>query len=161
MAARLDVDAMAADIYGELGAGYSERVYHNAAEVYLRDEGLRYETERHINVQYREHVVGDLRADIIVEQSMILEFKTVKKLGPKEELQARNYLNLTGLKLAKLVNFPPESGRTPEVTTIDLISEKEELSRAFDKIQHHHHQSVSAGLKRRLPDTPVPERDEN
>ena len=160
MAARLDVDAMAADIYGELGAGYSERVYHNAAEVYLRDEGLRYETELHINVPYREHVVGDLRADIIVEQSMILEFKTVKKLGPKEELQARNYLNLTGLKLAKLVNFPPESGRTPEVTTIDLISEKEELSRAFDKIQHHH-QSVSAGLKRPLPDTPVPERDEN
>ena len=160
MAARLDVDAMAADIYGELGAGYSERVYHNAAEVYLRDEGLRYETERHINVPYREHVVGDLRADIIVEQSMILEFKTVKKLGPKEELQARNYLNLTGLKLAKLVNFPPESGRRPEVTTIDLISEKEELSRAFDKIQHHH-QSVSAGLKRPLPDTPVPERDEN
>ena len=159
MAARLDVDAMAADIYGELGAGYSERVYHNAAEVYLRDEGLRYETERHINVPYREHVVGDLHADIIVEQSMILEFKTVKKLGPKEELQARNYLNLTGLKLAKLVNFPPESGRTPEVTTIDLISEKEELSRAFDKI-HGHHQTVIVDLQPLLPDTPVPERDE-
>tara|TARA_B100000768_G_scaffold42203_1_gene41035 strand:- start:553 stop:1035 length:483 start_codon:yes stop_codon:yes gene_type:complete len=160
MAARLDVDAMAADIYGELGAGYSERVYHNAAEVYLRDEGLRYETERHINVPYREHVVGDLRADIIVEREMILEFKTVKKLGPKEELQARNYLNLTGLKLAKLVNFPPESGRTPEVTTIDLISEKEELSRAFDKI-HGHHQTVIVDLQPLLPDTLVPERDEN
>ena len=160
MAARLDVDAMAAYIYGELGAGYSERVYHNAAEVYLRDEGLRYETERHINVPYREHVVGDLRADIIVEREMILEFKTVKKLGPKEELQARNYLNLTGLKLAKLVNFPPESGRTPEVTTIDLISEKEELSRAFDKI-HGHHQTVIVDLQPLLPDTLVPERDEN
>lgn len=159
MAHQLDVDAMAADIYGELGGGYSERVYHNAAEVFLRAEGLKYETERHINVPYREHVVGDLRADIIVERELILEFKTVKKLGPKEELQARNYLRLTGLSLACLVNFPPEAGRQPEVKTIDLRSEEASLSQAFDKIRDHH-LTASAGLKRVLPDTPVPERDE-
>ena len=157
--ATLDVETMARDIYGALGAGYSERVYHNAAEVYLRSANVKYETERHINVPYRGHVVGDLRADIIVEQEMILEFKSVKKLGPKEELQARNYLSLTGLNLAKLVNFPPEAGREPEVISIDLVSEKEELARVFDKIQHHHHEKTQ-GLKRLLPDTPLPERGE-
>jgi len=54
----IDVEQMVRDVYSELGPGYSERVYHNAMEVILREKKVPYESERHILVNFRGHVVG-------------------------------------------------------------------------------------------------------
>ena len=149
----IDVEQMVRDVYTELGPGYSERVYHNAMEVLLREMKVPYETERHILVHFRNHIVGQLRADIIVDGHEILEFKAVKTINEGAELQARNYLHLTGLRTAYVVNFPPHPDREVEIRKISVRPLEGELSKAFDKI-HSHHRSVSADLTRLLPRAP-------
>jgi GxxExxY protein len=113
----MDIEALANEVYA-LGAGYSERVYHNAMEVLLREKGIPYETERIVPVTFHGHVIGNLRADIIINNQLVLEFKTIKSLNDQVELQGQNYLNLTGLKTAYLINFPPFPNREVEVRRI-------------------------------------------
>ena len=147
------------EIYTELGPGHSERVYHNAVEVVLREKNIKYESERIIPVVFRGHVIGNVRADIIVDGRYILEFKTIRTLGDGAELQAQNYLRLTGLRKAYLVNFPPHSGREVEVKKIELGPSKEELEQDFGKILDHH-RSVSEDLTPLLLKTREPEIDD-
>ena len=47
-----DIEKIVKEVYSELGPGYSERVYHNAVEVILREKGIPYESERHILVRF-------------------------------------------------------------------------------------------------------------
>lgn len=114
----MDIADAAKKIYEDLGPGYSERVYHTAMEVLLRKNGVPYESERIVTIPYEGHVIGNLRADIIIDNHTVLEFKTIKTLTEQSQLQARNYLNLTGLKVAYLINFPPFPGRDVEIVMI-------------------------------------------
>tara|TARA_B110000858_G_scaffold16921_1_gene17019 strand:+ start:1000 stop:1434 length:435 start_codon:yes stop_codon:yes gene_type:complete len=128
-------------------------------EVLLREKGIQYETERHILVKFRGHVVGQLRADIIIDNTIILELKAIKTLTDGMEHQAQKYLDLTGLRLAYLVNFPLQMGREVEIREIALGPSEGELVKAFDKIRDHH-RVVSADLTQLLPGVPVPSSDE-
>ena len=120
------IEDLAREIYSQLGPGYSERVYHEAMGVLLREKGVPYESERIIPILFREHVIGHLRADMIINKETILEFKTIKTLNDAAELQGNNYLRLTGLKTAYLINYPPHPDREVEVRKI--ISPYEEVS---------------------------------
>lgn len=142
----LHIEDMAKEIYSELGPGYSERVYHNAIEVYLRELKMNYESERNILVYYKGHVVGEVRADIVINGRTVLELKVVKALNEQCEIQARNYLRLTGLRVAYLINFPPYCDREVEVRKIEIGPSEEELSSEFGKILAHH-RSVSGDLE--------------
>lgn len=101
---------LAQDIWATLGPGYSERVYHNAFEIALREEGLSYESERILPVTFRGHNVGNLRADLIVQGRFILELKSTSKLKDEFRNQIRNYMKLTGLRAGVLINFPDKAG---------------------------------------------------
>ena len=90
------IEDLARKIYSQLGPGYSERVYHNAMEVLLRSKGIPYESERIIPIPFEGHVIGNLRADIIINKETVLEFKTIKTLNESAEVQGHNYLRLTG-----------------------------------------------------------------
>ena len=116
------IEDLAREIYSQLGPGYSERVYHEAMGVLLREKGVSYESERIIPILFREHVIGHLRADMIINKETILEFKTIKTLNDAAELQGNNYLRLTGLKTAYLINYPPHPDREVEVRKILLDS---------------------------------------
>lgn len=119
----MDVEALAAHIYASLGPGYSERVYHNAMEVTLRRQGIHYESERIVPIPFEGHVIGNLRADIIIDNDIVLEFKTIKTLNDAAEIQAQNYLQLMGLTTAYVINFPPCPNRAVEVRKIIRPSE--------------------------------------
>ena len=110
-------------VYRELGPGYSERIYHNAMEVLLRKNGIPYETERIIPVVFEGHTIGNLRGDLIVDKNMIVELKAIKSLGPQNTIQAKNYIKLTGIPRAILVNFPQSLGSVEcefeEVTNLE------------------------------------------
>jgi len=105
-----ELHAMAQRIWAELGPGFSERVYHNAFEIELRLAGIRYETERIIPISYAGHNVGNLRADLVIDGQLIVELKSTTKLKEEFENQARNYMRLTGIPQALLINFPAVSG---------------------------------------------------
>tara|TARA_B110000305_G_scaffold118574_1_gene133167 strand:+ start:1654 stop:2016 length:363 start_codon:yes stop_codon:yes gene_type:complete len=117
----MEIDVLAKKIYHELGPGYSERVYHNAMEVLLRKNSIQYESERIIPIPFEGHVIGNLRADIILDNQTVIEFKTIKTLTDQSELQALNYLHLTGMKIAYLINFPPFPSRDVEIRKIVSI----------------------------------------
>jgi GxxExxY protein len=141
----MNIEAFAREVYSQLGPGYSERVYHNAVEVLLREKHIPYESERIIPISFKGHVIGNMRADIIVNNETVLEFKTIKTLNDAVELQGQNYLRLTGLRMAYLVNFPPHPDREVEIRKIVSAPLEGEFAKVFDKM-HEHHRNVSADL---------------
>ena len=120
-------------------------MYHNAVEVLLREKRIPYESERHILVRFRGHVVGQLRADIIIDDEIVLELKAIKTLTDGMELQAQKYLDLTGLKTAYLVNYPPHPDREVEVRRIQVVPLEGESEPSCDRTSGITY-SVSADL---------------
>ena len=107
-------------VYKVLGPGYSERVYHHALEVIFRKNGVHYETERIVPIVFEGHTIGNLRADIIINNKTVLELKSVKTVNDVMITQAQNYLKPTGLPEAYLINFPPAQSATLEVHHVGL-----------------------------------------
>ena len=102
------VMACAVNIRKHLGPGYLESVYKNAMLVELEKNGLTYEVEKPINVYYEKVLVGEFKADIVVEGSLILELKAVSSLHVAHEIQLVNYLTATGIDDGLLINFGSE-----------------------------------------------------
>ena len=96
------------NIRKRLGPGYLESVYKNAMLVELKKNGLYYEIEKPINVYYEDVLVGEFKADIIVEKVLILELKAVQSLHMAHEIQLVNYLTATGIDDGLLINFGSE-----------------------------------------------------
>ena len=88
-----------------LGPGFLEKVYENALLVELKKRGLKAKNQVPINVLYKGEVVGDYSADLLVEEKVIVELKTVENLDGAHEAQLLNYLKATGLHVGLLVNF--------------------------------------------------------
>lgn len=80
-------------VYSNLGPGYSERVYHNAMEVCFRNNNISYETERIIPIVFQNHVIGNIRADLVIENSVIVELKAVSCINNITRNQAKTYFN--------------------------------------------------------------------
>lgn len=116
----MDIEQIALSIYDTLGPGYSERVYHNAMEIMLREHKIPYESERIIPIEFRGHTIGNLRSDIIVDKTIVLEFKAVKSMNEHADIQGYNYLRLTGLSMAYLINFPPIKNGCVEIKKITM-----------------------------------------
>ena len=88
-----------------LTPGFEEKVYKSAMFIELRDCGISDETEVPFKVYYKDHVVGDYRADMIAERQVIIELKAVNALLPIHEVQLVNYLSATGIDDGMLINF--------------------------------------------------------
>ena len=92
-------------VHRHFGPGYLEEVYKNALMVELDTLGIQAEKEIPIAVNYKGVRVGDYRADIIIENRLILELKAVVAIHPSHEAQLVNYLNATGIDDGLLLNF--------------------------------------------------------
>jgi GxxExxY protein len=88
-----------------LGPGFLEKVYENALLIELHERGLKTENQVPIEVQYKAANVGEYFADLLVEDTVIVELKTVENLTKLHETQLLNYLKATGVKVGLLVNF--------------------------------------------------------
>ncbi len=94
------------EVYNSLGAGLLESVYVAALEWELTNQGLQVRREVPIPVHYKE-VKLDLgfRLDLLVENKVIIEVKSVENLAEVHHKQVLTYLKITELKLGILVNF--------------------------------------------------------
>ena len=88
-----------------LGAGFLEAIYENALLIEMRNKGLEVDNQVSLNVEYKGTVVGEYRADLIVENQLIVEVKAIKTLLDVHTAQLLNYLKATGIKYGVLVNF--------------------------------------------------------
>jgi GxxExxY protein len=96
---------LAMQLHSELGYGFLEKVYENALMILLRENGIKAEQQVPIKVYYHGEIVGDYIADILVEDSIILELKSQENLARGCKAQTINYLKATSLKLAIILNF--------------------------------------------------------
>ena len=91
-----------------LSAGFLESVYKNALLIELKENGLNAETEVPINVYYNNVIVGEFRADIVVENVVVIELKATQHLTAIHESQLVNYLTATNIEHGLLINFGSE-----------------------------------------------------
>jgi len=88
-----------------LGPGFLEKVYENALLMELKARGIKAAAQYPIKVRYKDQIVGEYFADLLVEDQVIIELKTVDKIEKIHEAQLLNYLKATGIKVGLLVNF--------------------------------------------------------
>ena len=103
--------ACAYKVHNTLGSGFLEKVYENALIIELHNHGLSARQQAHIPVYYEGEIVGNYYADIIVEESVILELKAVENMVKIFEVQLVNYLNGININIGLLINF----GKSVEV----------------------------------------------
>lgn len=96
------------DVYNELGCGFLESVYEESMAVAMRQAGLNVQTQFPVNVWFRGSVVGEFRADLLVENSVFVELKAARCLDPAHEAQLLNYLRATEIEVGLLLNFGPK-----------------------------------------------------
>lgn len=97
-------------VYNELGYGFLERVYQNALFIELNAQGFKVEAQKRIKVYYKDYEVGDYIADIMVNDTVILELKACEYMTEEFEYQLLNYLRSTDCEVGLLLNF----GKKPE-----------------------------------------------
>jgi len=95
-------------VYNKMGYGFAESVYENSLLLELRKAGLKAESQVPITVRYDGQVVGEFVADIVVEDTIILELKSVRQIVQAHEVQLVNYLVATGKPVGMLLNFAEE-----------------------------------------------------
>ena len=88
-----------------LGPGFLEKVYENALLYELKSQRLKAGSQVPIDVYYKGECVGKYFADILVEDAVIIELKTVVKIEKIHEAQLLNYLKATGIQVGLIVNF--------------------------------------------------------
>ena len=93
------------EVGNTLGAGFLEKVYERALLRELASSGLKVRAQVSYRVDYKGHNVGDYFADIVVEESVLVELKCVDRLAPEHTAQCLNYLRASGLELCLLINF--------------------------------------------------------
>jgi GxxExxY protein len=93
------------DVYNELGYGFLEKVYQNSLYFELKSRGFRVEAQKQIKVYYKDREVGEYYADLIVNESVILELKAAEALVKEHEWQLINYLRGTNIEVGLLLNF--------------------------------------------------------
>jgi GxxExxY protein len=96
------------NVYKILGFGFLESVYQKALLIELKDGGLKVEAETPLKVHYRGEIVGSFYVDILVEDEIIVELKSVEHLIKAHEVQLVNYLVTMKKDIGLLVNFSPE-----------------------------------------------------
>ena len=96
----------AIEVHRTLGPGLMESVYEACLCHELTLAGLRFERQRKVPVVYKDARLDlDFRADVVVEDSLLLEIKAARDILPLHEAQLLTYLRLTGIKLGLLLNF--------------------------------------------------------
>ncbi len=103
-----EVIGSAFEVYNFLGYGFLEKVYQKAMQVELLKRGQAVELESSVKVKYKDVVVGEYCADLLVEKNVIVELKVSSEYNKKDEAQLLNLLKATGVKVGLLINFGKE-----------------------------------------------------
>ena len=95
----------AMEVHRILGPGFLETVYQVALERELTLRGVPFERQVKLPVTYKDVLVGEYVADLVINKKFVVEIKAVSKFNVSHQAQAMHYLAATGLRLALLLNF--------------------------------------------------------
>ena len=111
------------DVYNELGHGFLESVYEQALGIALTEAGISVRRQDPIVVWFRGQQVGDFKADMVIEDQVLLELKAARNIDLAHEKQLLNYLRATRLEVGLLLNF----GVKPEFRRLVFENERKEI----------------------------------
>jgi GxxExxY protein len=97
------------EVYNELGHGFLESVYEQALSVALAERQIFFQRQVGIPVWFRGHQVGDFRADLLIDNKLIVELKAGRAIEAAWEKQLLNYLRATQIEVGLLLNFGPSA----------------------------------------------------
>lgn len=92
-------------VYNKMGFGFLESVYEKCMLIELRKAGLNAKSQKPITVYYEDEIVGEFVADIIVNDIVIVELKSLRRIIKAHEVQLVNYLVATGKPVGLIINF--------------------------------------------------------
>ncbi len=95
----------AIEVHRHLGPGLLESAYEAALCIELELAGLKYQRQVSIPALYKERTIGEYRIDLVVEDAVIVEIKSVDRFDPVFDAQVLTYLKVTGKKIGLLINF--------------------------------------------------------
>lgn len=99
------------EVYNELGHGFLESVYQKAMVIAFQERGISFEQQVEIPVWFHNQPAGIFYADLLIENTVIIELKAVRSIDPSHEAQLLNYLRATNIEVGLLLNF----GVRPEI----------------------------------------------
>ena len=99
------VIACAFRVHNELGSGFAEQIYSRALCIELSAAGIPHAAEVVLVVHFRDQVIGEFRADVLVDRRMLVEIKAVNALIPAHAAQLLNYMNAARIGVGLLINF--------------------------------------------------------
>jgi GxxExxY protein len=111
------------DVYNELGYGLLESTYAEALLVVLQEAGLKVAREAPVPVWFRRRKIGQYFADMIVDDSVLLELKTARSLESAHEAQLLHYLRATDIEVGLLLNF----GMRPQFRRLLFDNERKKI----------------------------------
>lgn len=96
-------------VHRELKPGLDEKLYENALCIELADQGIPFQQQSSYPVYYKNHFIGKLIPDLVVNQCVIVDAKVVESFNPAHTSQILGYLNITDLEIGLLLNFKKAS----------------------------------------------------
>ena len=93
------------EVSNTLGVGFLEKVYEKALCVEFQKAGLAFECQKVLEVEYKDQIVGNYAADIVVDGRLIVELKALSSLSRQHEAQVMNYLRASDISVGLLLNF--------------------------------------------------------
>ncbi len=120
------IKQIAKDMYRVLGAGHSEDIYDKAMQVGLRLAKIRYDSQKVVELKYKDHYVGEGYPDLVVrfgkspKNRLVIELKAASsEMGAAEEQQLKNYMKLLKIRYGLLINFQ-QPGRKEGKTNLEI-----------------------------------------
>jgi GxxExxY protein len=110
-------------VFKTLGAGFCERVYHNAIEVYLRKIGTSFKSEHVIPVKFMDVEVGNVRADLVINDRLVVELKSTGSIKDTHTTQCFMYMKLLKINNGLVINFPSTEDEEVEVQELVLTED--------------------------------------
>ena len=114
------IKKIANDVYNVwLGKGYCENIYQEAIKIDLMKHNLKYQSELIIPVPYKDYIIGNVRADLVIENKIVVELKAlVSKLSEKDHHQLKKYMKLLKIPVGILINFSQSTKHNLEIIEI-------------------------------------------
>ena len=100
-----EVIGAAMEVHKEVGPGLREKPYENALVIALRNKGLQPEQQRAYPIFFKDQIVGDCIPDITVKSGILIDVKSIDKIGDNEIAQMLNYIRIAKFKLGLVINF--------------------------------------------------------
>ena len=116
------VKSFSKHVFSGLGAGFSERIYHNAMEVLLKKNNIPFKSEQVIPVMFEGVEVGQVRADLVIDGKIVVELKSVRSIKDDHAAQCGMYMKLLNIDNGLVINFPCSNNEEVDFQEMEAAS---------------------------------------